>query len=54
LPASRATPGFCDGVPKQSEIVASQSWSKRLWEAHGRPHHGGIIADDAVRDFCHP
>ena len=26
LPASRATPGFCDAVPPQTEIMKSVSW----------------------------
>jgi hypothetical protein len=56
LNASQPSPGFCTGVPSRSlsDLFASQAWSSRFWEAHGRPHHGGIVADDPVREFCHP
>jgi hypothetical protein len=54
LPASQATSGFCDGVPPSGDVIGGQAWSSRFWEAHGRPHHGGIVADDPVREFCHP
>jgi hypothetical protein len=52
LPASAATSDFCEGVPPPSELLPSGTWSKRVWDAQGRPHHGGLIADDAVRVFC--
>ncbi len=44
LPASHPqppAPGFCE-----------RGWSVERWEALGRPHHGGRIAEDAVRDYC--
>jgi hypothetical protein len=53
LAASRPTAGFCDGVPSPSELLPAGTWSKRVWDAQGRPHHGGLIADAAVREFCH-
>ncbi len=53
LPASTPTPEFCDGVPPPAELLPSGTWSKRVWDAQGRPHHGGMIADAVVRAFCH-
>jgi hypothetical protein len=54
LAASTRTEHFCDDVPSPSELLPSGTWSHRVWDAQGRPHHGGMIADGPVRAFCHP
>lgn len=35
--ASRPTPGFCDGVPRQTEFMKSVSWQQQQCRRYGLP-----------------
>jgi hypothetical protein len=35
--AAHPTPGLCDGVPGQAQIMESAQWAQRTCDAHGHP-----------------
>src|SRR5829696_4436584 len=37
LEASRPTPGFCDGVPRQTEFIKAVAWQSKQCQRYGLP-----------------
>ena len=53
LNASRATPGFCDGVPRQTDFMKSISWHQQQCKRFGlRPEQQCTQLFQGVQRFC--
>jgi hypothetical protein len=54
LEASKPSPGFCDGVPQQNEILKSASWAlKKCSDAGLQNDPGCKTIFGAVQSHCH-
>lgn len=54
LQASRPSPGFCDGVPEQKEILKMAGWAVKKCSDAGLPNDQGCQQIfGAVQTYCH-
>jgi hypothetical protein len=54
LEVSKPSPGFCDGVPPQNEIMKSASWSLKKCSDAGLQNDGGCKQIfGVVQKHCH-